>query len=76
MFTIDVYFFEDNLMNMPCNSFQLFNWALEPAEEGILDRLFELGYMDAAVWAKENQVDNIVEEDGPSAQNGFAKSSS
>lgn len=43
--------------------FQLFNWALEPAEDDILDQLFELGYKDAAVWAMENPVDQIVKDD-------------
>ncbi|TQD79081.1 hypothetical protein C1H46_035359 [Malus baccata] len=42
---------------------QLFNWALEPAEDDVLDRLFELGYKDAAVWAMENPVDQIVKDD-------------
>lgn len=46
-------------------SFQLFNWALEPAEDAVLDRLFELGYLDAAVWAKENPVEEIVQDDSP-----------
>lgn len=44
---------------------QLFNWALEPAEDVILDRLFELGYLDAAVWAKENPVEKLVQDDSP-----------
>ncbi|KAK6156950.1 hypothetical protein DH2020_011198 [Rehmannia glutinosa] len=38
----------------------LFNWALEPAADDILDKLFELGYLDAAVWAKENPVERTV----------------
>ncbi|VAH34416.1 unnamed protein product [Triticum turgidum subsp. durum] len=33
---------------------QLFNWALEPAEDEVLDKLYELGYQDAAVWAEQN----------------------
>jgi len=44
---------------------QLFNWALEPAEDAILDRFFELGYLDASVWAKENPVEVIVQDDSP-----------
>ncbi|XP_061337201.1 uncharacterized protein LOC133284220 [Gastrolobium bilobum] len=44
---------------------QLFKWALEPAEDAILDRLFELGYLDAAVWAKENPVKELVQDDSP-----------
>ncbi|PNY11985.1 patatin-like phospholipase [Trifolium pratense] len=44
---------------------QLLNWALEPAEDVILDQLFELGYLDAAVWAKENPVETIVQDDTP-----------
>ncbi|XP_020685136.1 uncharacterized protein LOC110101545 isoform X2 [Dendrobium catenatum] len=42
---------------------QLFNWALEPAEDNILDRLYELGYLDAKVWAEQNPVDSIVMEE-------------
>ncbi|KAG1334671.1 patatin-like phospholipase domain-containing protein 2 [Cocos nucifera] len=41
---------------------QLFNWALEPAEDYILDKLYELGYLDAAVWAEQNPVESIVKE--------------
>lgn len=44
---------------------QLLNWALEPGEDVILDRLFELGYLDAAVWAKENPAETIVQDDTP-----------
>lgn len=44
---------------------QLFNWALEPADDDTLDKLFEWGYLDAAVWAGNNPVDLIVEEDQP-----------
>jgi hypothetical protein len=32
---------------------QLFNWALEPAEDEILDKLYEQGYQDAAIWAEQ-----------------------
>ncbi|KAG0504265.1 hypothetical protein KC19_N000100 [Ceratodon purpureus] len=32
---------------------QLFNWALEPAEDVILDQLFELGFQDAMAWVKK-----------------------
>ncbi|CAI8591504.1 unnamed protein product [Vicia faba] len=54
---------------------QLFNWALEPAEDVMLDRLFELGYLDAAVWAKENPVEEIVQDDtpGPAFGNSIAQ---
>ncbi|KAH6811687.1 Acyl transferase/acyl hydrolase/lysophospholipase superfamily protein [Perilla frutescens var. frutescens] len=48
---------------------QLFNWALEPAADDILDNLFELGYLDAAVWAKENPVEEIVREDNAELEN-------
>ncbi|OVA15253.1 Patatin/Phospholipase A2-related [Macleaya cordata] len=41
---------------------QLLNWALEPAEDYILDRLFEFGYLDAAVWAEQNPVEETVED--------------
>nr|GEX39380.1 patatin-like phospholipase domain-containing protein 2 [Tanacetum cinerariifolium] len=44
---------------------ELFNWALEPAADSILDNLFELGYMDAAVWAELNPVNDLVQEDNP-----------
>ncbi|KAK4254364.1 hypothetical protein QN277_009760 [Acacia crassicarpa] len=42
---------------------QLFNWALEPADDEILDYLFELGYVDAAVWALENPLEKILHDD-------------
>ncbi|CAN6363110.1 unnamed protein product [Urochloa humidicola] len=45
---------------------QLFNWALEPAEDEILDKLYELGYMDAAVWAEQNS-ELIAKSDQPLA---------
>ncbi|KAJ1419946.1 Patatin-like phospholipase domain [Sesbania bispinosa] len=51
---------------------QLFNWALEPAEDAILDRLFELGCLDAAVWAKENPVEAIVQDDSPAFGSSIA----
>ncbi|KAI7725388.1 hypothetical protein M8C21_007209 [Ambrosia artemisiifolia] len=44
---------------------ELFNWALEPAADTILDNLYELGYMDAAVWAASNPVEDLVQEDNP-----------
>ncbi|KAK6945588.1 Patatin-like phospholipase domain, partial [Dillenia turbinata] len=47
---------------------ELFNWALEPADDYILDRLFELGYLDAAVWAKENPVDVVVQNDSKTVE--------
>ncbi|MED6157437.1 hypothetical protein PIB30_023008 [Stylosanthes scabra] len=52
---------------------QLFNWALEPAEDAILDRLFQLGYLDAAVWAKENPVEKIVQDGSPALGNSIEK---
>lgn len=39
---------------------QLFNWALEPAEDSVLDMLFELGSLDAEVWADQNPVDSLL----------------
>ncbi|KAM3368736.1 hypothetical protein ACQJBY_016951 [Aegilops geniculata] len=39
---------------------QLFNWALEPAEDEVLDKLYELGYQDAAVWAEQNSPESTV----------------
>ncbi|KAF9690202.1 hypothetical protein SADUNF_Sadunf01G0171100 [Salix dunnii] len=53
---------------------ELFNWALEPAEDHVLDRLFELGYLDAAVWAAENPVQNVVQDDSPLIENGSSSS--
>ncbi|CAA2964527.1 patatin-like phospholipase domain-containing 2 isoform X1 [Olea europaea subsp. europaea] len=52
---------------------ELFNWALEPAEDDILDKLFELGYLDASIWAEDNPVGKIVQDDGPCADNGVAQ---
>lgn len=34
---------------------QLFNWALEPAEDVILDELFDLGFQDALAWVKKQE---------------------
>ncbi|KAJ3672250.1 hypothetical protein LUZ60_006971 [Juncus effusus] len=42
---------------------QLFNWALEPADDYILDKLYELGYLDAAVWAEQNPVESTVKDE-------------
>lgn len=36
-------------------SSQLFNWALEPAEDVILDELFQLGFQDAMAWVKKQE---------------------
>ncbi|KAH7518795.1 hypothetical protein FEM48_Zijuj09G0208900 [Ziziphus jujuba var. spinosa] len=52
---------------------QLFNWALEPADDSILDQLFELGYQDAAVWAKENPVSKLVEDGSAFLENGLTQ---
>jgi len=52
-----------NLFYSKC--FQLFNWALEPADDAMLDKLFEWGYLDAAVWGEKNPVGLIVQEDIP-----------
>ncbi|KAL6964362.1 hypothetical protein U1Q18_035417 [Sarracenia purpurea var. burkii] len=49
---------------------ELFNWALEPAEDYVLDKLFDHGYLDAAVWAKHNPVEVIVKDDQPTIGNG------
>ncbi|XP_039174266.1 patatin-like phospholipase domain-containing protein 2 [Eucalyptus grandis] len=51
---------------------ELFNWALEPAEDDILDRLFELGYLDAVVWAEKNPVAEVVENNFPFDKNSSA----
>ncbi|XP_039145868.1 LOW QUALITY PROTEIN: uncharacterized protein LOC120283293 [Dioscorea cayenensis subsp. rotundata] len=45
---------------------QLFNWALEPADDYILDKLFELGYLDADVWASQNPVESIIKDEDDS----------
>ncbi|WZZ78585.1 hypothetical protein YC2023_099157 [Brassica napus] len=47
---------------------QLLKWALEPAEDEVLDRLFELGYADAATWSEISPVDELVYDDSPAAQ--------
>jgi hypothetical protein len=47
---------------------------LEPAEDHVLDRFFELGYLDAAVWAEENPVQNVVQDDCPLVENGSSTS--
>ncbi|ERM95307.1 patatin-like phospholipase domain-containing protein 2 [Amborella trichopoda] len=47
---------------------QLFQWALEPAEDYVLDKLYELGYQDAAVWAEQNPVELIVRDDNTSPE--------
>ncbi|KAL3635268.1 hypothetical protein CASFOL_019815 [Castilleja foliolosa] len=52
---------------------ELFNWALEPAADDILDKLFELGYQDAAVWAKENPVEKIVRDESNNLENDQAQ---
>jgi len=36
--------------------------ALEAAEDEILDKFSELGYMDAAVWADQNPIESTVEK--------------
>ncbi|KAM7482193.1 hypothetical protein LguiB_006776 [Lonicera macranthoides] len=53
---------------------ELFNWALEPAEDDVLDKLFELGYSDAAIWAQKNPVEELVrDEKSPFTENGFTQ---
>lgn len=49
------------------NQLQLFNWALAPAEDEILDKLYELGYRDAAVWAEQNSTELTSKNDQPLA---------
>ncbi|KAM0826299.1 hypothetical protein ACQ4PT_068957 [Festuca glaucescens] len=46
---------------------QLFNWALEPAEDEVLDKLYELGYQDAAVWAEQNPAESVAKNEQPLA---------
>ncbi|KAL3515608.1 hypothetical protein ACH5RR_022510 [Cinchona calisaya] len=53
------------------SSRELLNWALEPAKDHILDKLFELGYLDAAAWANENPVENVVQNDSSSGHSGL-----
>ncbi|KAL3843709.1 hypothetical protein ACJIZ3_001112 [Penstemon smallii] len=61
--------FEGNGISPDCNPEnrvsprEFFNWALEPAADDILDKLFEFGYMDAAVWAEANPVEEIVRDE-------------
>jgi hypothetical protein len=40
---------------------------LEPAEDEILDKLYELGYMDAAVWVEQKSSELIAKNDQPLA---------
>ena len=49
------------------NQLQLFNWALEPAEDEILDKLYELGYMDATVWVEQKSTELNAKNDQPLA---------
>ncbi|TVU24720.1 hypothetical protein EJB05_27173, partial [Eragrostis curvula] len=46
---------------------QLFNWALEPAEDEILDKLYELGYQDAVVWVEQRSAELIAKNEQPVA---------
>ncbi|KAJ4917130.1 Acyl transferase/acyl hydrolase/lysophospholipase superfamily protein [Raphanus sativus] len=62
-------------INPDCNplnratSRQLLNWAMEPAEDEVLEKLFELGYADAAAWSEMNPVEElVVYDDTTSAQ--------
>ncbi|KAJ7211881.1 hypothetical protein O6H91_Y477900 [Diphasiastrum complanatum] len=41
---------------------QLLSWALEPAEDSVLDQLFLLGYQDAQVWTKVHPLDELVKQ--------------
>ncbi|XP_051132975.1 uncharacterized protein LOC127252718 [Andrographis paniculata] len=55
---------------------ELFSWALEPASDEMLDRFFQLGYQDAAVWAEKNPIEETVREVDEGAaclENGPAK---
>lgn len=60
--------FESKCLNLGFSDTQLLNWALEPAEDEVLEKLFELGYTDAATWAELNPVDELVYDDTPTAQ--------
>ncbi|KAL5204078.1 hypothetical protein ABZP36_008949 [Zizania latifolia] len=42
---------------------QLFNWALEPADDEVLDKLYELGYLDAAVWVEQSSAELLVKNE-------------
>ncbi|KAK4339940.1 hypothetical protein RND71_041402 [Anisodus tanguticus] len=57
----------------PITNLQLFNWALEPAEDDILDKIFEQGYADAAVWAQENPVEDLVRDNSSSIGSSLAQ---
>ncbi|XP_055816240.1 uncharacterized protein LOC129885828 [Solanum dulcamara] len=52
---------------------QLLNWALEPAEDDILDKLFEQGYADAAIWAQDNPVGDLVRDDSSSTDSSLVQ---
>lgn len=41
---------------------------MEPAEDEVLEKLFELGYADAAAWSEMNPVEELVCDDTTSAQ--------
>lgn len=49
---------------------QLFNWALEPAEDEILDELFLSGYQDALVWVNQQQTILSPHSNGAATQTG------
>lgn len=52
-----------NPKNRQASPRELFNWALEPASDHVINRLFEQGYQDAAVWAAENPTEEVVKDD-------------
>ncbi|KAE8656366.1 Acyl transferase/acyl hydrolase/lysophospholipase superfamily protein isoform 2 [Hibiscus syriacus] len=52
---------------------ELLKWAREPGEDEIFDRLFQMGYLDAAVWGEQNPVEVIVADESPLVENGSEK---
>jgi hypothetical protein len=59
-FIIYCYVYSQNSIQL-----QLFNWALEPAEDEILDKLYEQGYQDAAIWAEQKSTELITKNEQP-----------
>lgn len=58
---------------LPYNLLQLFHWALKPAEDEILSRLFKLGYLNSSVYAESSLAREIVQDDFPLAENRVTK---
>ncbi|KAL5992945.1 hypothetical protein ACLOJK_013864 [Asimina triloba] len=42
---------------------QYLRWALEPSDDAVIDKFFELGHQDASVWAQQNPVEKVVHDE-------------